>query len=196
MLYVSKIISSQVCNSPSDLCRCENCGTGLTLGKELVHADLPYCEGCHLKLFGSSWNKFSTDGKADKVTKSKKVTEEVEKDDLVSGLDQEMLDALDPEDIALLRSLEMDSSAQLSPVEKAGLGKGEVCIVCDKAVYFAEQLKKAEGVYHKNCYRCDGCDQVLKLGDDIEANQGYYCSRCYKRKFGPKVYGFGGGDNL
>ncbi|XP_038675664.1 cysteine and glycine-rich protein 1-like [Scyliorhinus canicula] len=72
-------------------------------------------------------------------------------------------------------------------------GGGNKCGVCQKTVYFAEEVQCDGKYFHKSCFRCMGCKKNLDSttlavhGDEI------YCKACYGRKYGPKGYGYGQG---
>mmetsp|Transcript_15598 Transcript_15598/g.19332 ORF Transcript_15598/g.19332 Transcript_15598/m.19332 type:complete len:200 (+) Transcript_15598:258-857(+) len=168
--------------------KCENCSKTLSKGQELVHDDSPFCENCHLALFGSSWNKFSTTGIQEKIEKTKDVVDARAHVDVVDENE-----ALDEDELAFLESI-MNPDIEKSAVEKAGLGKGNICSVCDKTVGFAEAIRKQGVLFHKNCYKCDSCESVLTLGDEIEKNGDYYCTKCYNKKYAPKKFGFAVGQ--
>jgi hypothetical protein len=60
------------------------------------------------------------------------------------------------------------------------------CRVCNKPVYFAEQVVFHGIKYHKLCFKCTSCARLLNTGDAFENNDLPYCQGCYNRDFGAK----------
>lgn len=72
-------------------------------------------------------------------------------------------------------------------------GGGNKCNVCDKTVYFAEQMVAAGKYYHKTCFKCSACKKSLDSTSCNEHEGELFCSGCYRKKYGPKGYGFASG---
>jgi len=74
----------------------------------------------------------------------------------------------------------------------AKLGGGEKCKVCGKSVGYAEKVKAANAIYHKDCFRCSTCSNLLMGGQFREHKGHVYCEKCHAQGFGIKGFGFGG----
>jgi len=70
------------------------------------------------------------------------------------------------------------------------------CSRCSKAVYLAEQVRGAGGVWHKTCFTCTECGKLLDSTTLCDREGQIYCKKCYSRNFGPKGVGYGLGGNL
>lgn len=68
------------------------------------------------------------------------------------------------------------------------------CALCGKSVYFNEQIKCLNKVWHEECFKCTQCKSRLTLGKQRERDNWPYCDPCYKSLFAPKGYGIGGGN--
>ncbi|EGF84243.1 hypothetical protein BATDEDRAFT_15575 [Batrachochytrium dendrobatidis JAM81] len=75
-------------------------------------------------------------------------------------------------------------------------GAAVMCVRCNKAVYFQEQMVAPGGTWHKNCLTCTECNKRLDSTNISENNKQVYCKTCHGRMFGPKGYGFGGGAGV
>ncbi|GAB1609984.1 cysteine and glycine-rich protein 1-like [Argonauta hians] len=67
------------------------------------------------------------------------------------------------------------------------------CPRCDKAVYFAEEVRALGKKWHKLCLKCAKCNSLLDSTTCTDHNEELYCRACYAKNFGPKGYGFAGG---
>eukprot|EP00106_Octopus_bimaculoides_P014719 XP_014782161.1 PREDICTED: cysteine and glycine-rich protein 1-like [Octopus bimaculoides] len=67
------------------------------------------------------------------------------------------------------------------------------CPRCDKAVYFAEEVRALGKKWHKLCLKCAKCNNLLDSTTCTDHNNEVYCRACYAKNFGPKGYGFAGG---
>ncbi|PKU30619.1 cysteine and glycine-rich protein 1 [Limosa lapponica baueri] len=101
-------------------------------------------------------------------------------------------------------------------------GGGKKCGVCQKAVYFAEEVQCEGNSFHKSCFLCTcspelhlglireleafifkswhkSCFRCAKCGKSLESTTladkdgEIYCKGCYAKNFGPKGFGFGQG---
>ncbi|EAL72507.1 hypothetical protein DDB_G0270314 [Dictyostelium discoideum AX4] len=72
------------------------------------------------------------------------------------------------------------------------------CGVCAKSVYAAEASPcTVDGkTFHKSCTLCSDCRKGLDSTTICENESKLYCKSCYGRKFGPKLFGFGGGGAI
>jgi len=75
---------------------------------------------------------------------------------------------------------------------RAGLGApgNPLCPVCDRAVYFAEQVKASGRVWHKTCLRCTNCAQLLDSTRLTEKDGDPLCRSCYSKLHGPQGSGY------
>ncbi|XP_048409088.1 cysteine and glycine-rich protein 1-like [Stegostoma tigrinum] len=73
------------------------------------------------------------------------------------------------------------------------LGGGNKCGVCQKAVYFAEEVQCDGRYFHKSCFRCMACKKNLDSTTLTVHADEIYCKACYGKKYGPKGYGYGQG---
>ena len=97
-----------------------------------------------------------------------------------------------------------------------------ICQRCSKAVYAAEEMLAAGRKWHKVCFKCNLCNKRLDSTNVNSHESTLWCKQCYGmndwmriksilgrrndvdrmshiitftgRKFGPKGYGFGGGE--
>ena len=53
------------------------------------------------------------------------------------------------------------------------------CPRCSKQVYFAEEIKAKEEVFHKLCFNCSSCKKLLGPGNFSENDGNIYCKTCY-----------------
>ena len=65
------------------------------------------------------------------------------------------------------------------------------CAFCDKSVYKAEEVRAANKLYHKLCFKCTSCKKLLQSNILTEHQGDLYCKNCYGKQFGPKGYGYG-----
>lgn len=73
-----------------------------------------------------------------------------------------------------------------SPVKAGlgGLGGGNKCAVCAKAVYAADPQFAADGkLFHKNCFKCLVCKSQLGLSSLAQIEGFCLCKPCYKTEF-------------
>lgn len=70
------------------------------------------------------------------------------------------------------------------------------CAKCQKSVYAAEELRAANKVFHKLCFKCTACNKLLETNILTEHQGDLYCRSCYAKNYGPKGYGFGLGTQL
>jgi len=75
-----------------------------------------------------------------------------------------------------------------SPVKKFGVNP--MCPRCDKAVYFAEQVKASGKIWHKNCLRCSNCSVLLDSNRLTEKDGDPLCRQCYSKLHGPQGSGY------
>ena len=88
-------------------------------------------------------------------------------------------DLLDEEELKLLQSI-LNPEVEKSALEKMQLGAGNDCSKCGKVVGHAEEVRKANKVFHKHCYTCNNCDSRLAKGDELEHEGDWFCKylRC------------------
>uniref|UniRef100_A0A8C9MX35 Cysteine and glycine-rich protein 1 n=1 Tax=Serinus canaria TaxID=9135 RepID=A0A8C9MX35_SERCA len=72
-------------------------------------------------------------------------------------------------------------------------GGGKKCGVCQKAVYFAEEVQCEGNSFHKSCFLCMVCRKNLDSTTVAVHGEEIYCKSCYGKKYGPKGYGYGQG---
>uniref|UniRef100_A0A803WC69 Cysteine and glycine-rich protein 1 n=1 Tax=Ficedula albicollis TaxID=59894 RepID=A0A803WC69_FICAL len=72
-------------------------------------------------------------------------------------------------------------------------GGGKKCGVCQKAVYFAEEVQCEGNSFHKSCFLCMVCKKNLDSTTVAVHGEEIYCKSCYGKKYGPKGYGYGQG---
>ncbi|KAJ1139320.1 hypothetical protein NDU88_005695 [Pleurodeles waltl] len=72
-------------------------------------------------------------------------------------------------------------------------GGGKKCGVCQKTVYFAEEVQCEGNSFHKSCFLCLVCKKNLDSTTVAVHGEEIYCKSCYGKKYGPKGYGYGGG---
>uniref|UniRef100_K7FJJ9 Cysteine and glycine-rich protein 1 n=1 Tax=Pelodiscus sinensis TaxID=13735 RepID=K7FJJ9_PELSI len=72
-------------------------------------------------------------------------------------------------------------------------GGGKRCGVCQKAVYFAEEVQCEGNSFHKSCFLCLVCKKNLDSTTVAVHGEEIYCKSCYGKKYGPKGYGYGQG---
>jgi hypothetical protein len=70
------------------------------------------------------------------------------------------------------------------------------CAKCDKRVYMAEEVRAANKVYHKLCFKCTSCNKLLEVKTLSDHQGELYCKNCYGKNFGPKGYGYGVGAGI
>ncbi|KAJ3368303.1 Cysteine and glycine-rich protein 1 [Kappamyces sp. JEL0680] len=63
----------------------------------------------------------------------------------------------------------------------------DICPVCQKKVYFAEQALGPGGIkYHKLCFKCSVCKKQVDSSSLCEKDNVLYCRGDYQKLFGPK----------
>ncbi|EDM09687.1 cysteine and glycine-rich protein 1, isoform CRA_c [Rattus norvegicus] len=72
-------------------------------------------------------------------------------------------------------------------------GGGKKCGVCQKTVYFAEEVQCEGNSFHKSCFLCMVCKKNLDSTTVAVHGEEIYCKSCYGKKYGPKGYGYGQG---
>uniref|UniRef100_A0A5F9DQI6 Cysteine and glycine-rich protein 1 n=1 Tax=Oryctolagus cuniculus TaxID=9986 RepID=A0A5F9DQI6_RABIT len=72
-------------------------------------------------------------------------------------------------------------------------GGGKKCGVCQKTVYFAEEVQCEGHSFHKSCFLCMVCKKNLDSTTVAVHGEEIYCKSCYGKKYGPKGYGYGQG---
>uniref|UniRef100_A0A452T3Q6 Cysteine and glycine-rich protein 1 n=2 Tax=Ursidae TaxID=9632 RepID=A0A452T3Q6_URSMA len=72
-------------------------------------------------------------------------------------------------------------------------GGGKKCGVCQKTVYFAEEVQCEGSSFHKSCFLCMVCKKNLDSTTVAVHGEEIYCKSCYGKKYGPKGYGYGQG---
>uniref|UniRef100_A0A8D1C0F2 Cysteine and glycine-rich protein 1 n=1 Tax=Sus scrofa TaxID=9823 RepID=A0A8D1C0F2_PIG len=72
-------------------------------------------------------------------------------------------------------------------------GGGKRCGVCQKTVYFAEEVQCEGSSFHKSCFLCMVCKKNLDSTTVAVHGEEIYCKSCYGKKYGPKGYGYGQG---
>uniref|UniRef100_A0AAA9S7T5 Cysteine and glycine-rich protein 1 n=2 Tax=Bos TaxID=9903 RepID=A0AAA9S7T5_BOVIN len=72
-------------------------------------------------------------------------------------------------------------------------GGGKKCGVCQKTVYFAEEVQCEGSSFHKSCFLCLVCKKNLDSTTVAVHGEEIYCKSCYGKKYGPKGYGYGQG---
>ncbi|XP_059806469.1 cysteine and glycine-rich protein 1-like [Hypanus sabinus] len=75
-------------------------------------------------------------------------------------------------------------------------GGGNKCGVCQKTVYFAEEVQCDGKFFHKSCFRCMACKKNLDSTTLAVHGNEIYCKSCYGKKYGPKGYGYGQGAGV
>lgn len=65
--------------------------------------------------------------------------------------------------------------------------------VCQKTVYFAEEVQCEGNSFHKSCFLCMVCKKNLDSTTVAVHGEEIYCKSCYGKKYGPKGYGYGQG---
>lgn len=65
-----------------------------------------------------------------------------------------------------------------------------ICPGCEKAVYFAEQVKASGRSWHKLCLRCTECKTILNSSRLTEKDGVVYCHNCYGKLHGPQGGGY------
>uniref|UniRef100_F7EBZ4 Cysteine and glycine-rich protein 1 n=1 Tax=Monodelphis domestica TaxID=13616 RepID=F7EBZ4_MONDO len=90
------------------------------------------------------------------------------------------------------------SSRSLEPAAAAAVrmpnwGGGKKCGVCQKTVYFAEEVQCEGNSFHKSCFLCMVCKKNLDSTTVAVHGEEIYCKSCYGKKYGPKGYGYGQG---
>lgn len=95
-------------------------------------------------------------------------------------------------------------------------GGAPKCPVCDKSVYFAEEVVAEGKKFHKACFKCSQCNKMLdrykliiifhtefyttiqcSCSSTATAHEGtLYCHPCHRRNFGLKGYGYGQGAGV
>ncbi|XP_005995500.1 cysteine and glycine-rich protein 1 [Latimeria chalumnae] len=73
------------------------------------------------------------------------------------------------------------------------LGGGKSCGVCQKKVFFAEEVQCDGKSFHKSCFLCMVCKKNLDSTTVAVHGDEIYCKACYGKKHGPKGYGYGQG---
>ena len=66
------------------------------------------------------------------------------------------------------------------------------CDKCQTSVYKAEEIRAANKIFHKLCFKCTGCGKLLETSKITDHQGDLYCRMCYTRHFGPKGYGYSG----
>ncbi|KZV77671.1 LIM-domain-containing protein [Peniophora sp. CONT] len=69
-------------------------------------------------------------------------------------------------------------------------GTSPICPRCQKAVYFAEQVKAVGSTWHKACLRCMECNTTLDSKRLTEKEGVPFCHRCYNKLHGPAGNGY------
>ncbi|EJD43056.1 LIM-domain-containing protein [Auricularia subglabra TFB-10046 SS5] len=77
-----------------------------------------------------------------------------------------------------------------SPGKRFAAQPNPLCPVCDKAVYFAEQVKAIGRVWHKACLRCTNCNSLLDSTRLTEKDGDPLCRSCYSKLHGPQGSGY------
>jgi hypothetical protein len=67
------------------------------------------------------------------------------------------------------------------------------CPKCNKSVYKAEEIRAANQIFHKLCFKCNSCCRLLETNILTEHHGDLFCKSCYAKNFGPKGYGYGSG---
>ncbi|KAK4777018.1 hypothetical protein SAY86_005706 [Trapa natans] len=62
-------------------------------------------------------------------------------------------------------------------------GTKQKCRVCEKTVYWVEELTADDRVYHKSCFRCHHCKGTLKLGNYSSFDGVLYCKPHFDQLF-------------
>lgn len=71
------------------------------------------------------------------------------------------------------------------------------CPRCEKAVYFAEEVKQSGYSWHRSCFRCMKCNTSLDSNNFTEhGGSEIYCKGCHGKKFGTGGYGYGQGAGV
>ena len=70
------------------------------------------------------------------------------------------------------------------------------CAKCNKSVYKAEEVRAANKMFHKLCFKCTSCNKLLETNILSEHLGDLYCRNCYGKNFGPKGYGYGVGAGI
>lgn len=75
-------------------------------------------------------------------------------------------------------------------------GGAPKCPVCDKSVYFAEEVVAEGKKFHKACFKCSQCNKMLDSSTATAHEGTLYCHPCHRRNFGLKGYGYGQGAGV
>ncbi|KAF8515719.1 hypothetical protein BU17DRAFT_51516 [Hysterangium stoloniferum] len=71
-----------------------------------------------------------------------------------------------------------------------GLGGTPTCPRCEKAVYFAEQVKASGRTWHQLCLSCTECSVLLDSTRITEKDGVVLCRNCYSKLHGPVGSGY------
>nr|AFK10997.1 cysteine and glycine-rich protein 1-like isoform 1 [Callorhinchus milii] len=82
---------------------------------------------------------------------------------------------------------------QTGATRMPNLGGGNKCGVCQKNVYFAEEMQCDGKSYHKSCFLCMVCKKNLDSTTIAVHQDEIYCKSCYGKKYATKGYGYGQG---
>ncbi|XP_061085146.1 cysteine and glycine-rich protein 1-like [Conger conger] len=75
-------------------------------------------------------------------------------------------------------------------------GGGNICVACQKTVYFAEEVQCDGKRFHKGCFVCMACGKGLDSTTVAVHEEEIFCRTCYGKKYGPKGYGYGQGAGV
>ncbi|KAJ8249649.1 hypothetical protein COCON_G00228650 [Conger conger] len=65
-------------------------------------------------------------------------------------------------------------------------GGGNICVACQKTVYFAEEVQCDGKRFHKGCFVCMACGKGLDSTTVAVHEEEIFCRTCYGKKYGPK----------
>lgn len=92
-----------------------------------------------------------------------------------------------------LRSTDPDLCSLLTRKQPRFMPSAPKCANCNKSVYKAEELRAANKIFHKLCFKCTSCNKLLETNSLTEHAGDLFCRNCYAKSFGPKGVGFGAG---
>jgi len=68
----------------------------------------------------------------------------------------------------------------------------ELCVICNKTVYYNERVQADNKVYHQDCFKCHHCHKNLSLGNYSALGENFYCKPHFMELFKKEgKYNFG-----
>jgi len=193
---------------------CTSCHTRLDSYKLLEHDLEPYCKPCHVKNFGTvdlrhanlpasspSAAARTEPEAAPRDIGSESEGEEEPESSEVPRVAHTSPDASPTHMSWHLRRNNMDALPTTKPLSPHSTGSSSsptrwrpsqqiICPGCQKAVYFAEQVKASGHSWHKQCLRCTECKTLLNSSRLTEKEGVVYCHNCYGKLHGPQGGGY------